>query len=111
MTYTALVKSLQCEWNFIQRVTPGCETAFTVLEETLARKFLPAVFGCEISNAEWQLFSLPARIGGLDVSDPTELYKFYFATSRRGCDFMVQAIRSHEKFEIETYIGLLSDVR
>ena len=73
--------------------------------------FLPGVFGCEISNAEQQLFTIPARMDSLGVGDVTELCDFSYATSRKGCDLMVQAITGLEKFEVETHMGLLSDVK
>jgi len=48
--YTALSKSLQHEWIFLQRVIPEFRTLLVDLERTLLSSFLPAVFGCEVSS-------------------------------------------------------------
>ena len=38
-TYAVLKKSLQQEWDFVQRVTPGVGAAFTPVEEALREVF------------------------------------------------------------------------
>ena len=43
-TYVGLQKSLQQEWAFMQRVTPGIGDAFGPVEEEIATAFLPALF-------------------------------------------------------------------
>ena len=53
--YAALTKSFQNEWTFLQRVVAGCDHAF--LEYTLFSRFLPVLFGCEITQSERKLFS------------------------------------------------------
>ena len=42
--FAAPVKSLQCEWQFLQRVIPNCANYFTPLDDVLTSTFLPAVF-------------------------------------------------------------------
>ena len=42
--YAGLQKSLQQEWAFMQRVTPGISNAFRPVEEEIAKAFLPALF-------------------------------------------------------------------
>ena len=56
--FAALVKSLQCEWQFLQHVIPNCDNYFIPLDDVLASTFLPAVFGCEVTPFECLLFSL-----------------------------------------------------
>ena len=43
-TYAGLQKSLQQEWTFVQRVTPGIGDAFGPVEEEIATVFLLALF-------------------------------------------------------------------
>jgi hypothetical protein len=43
--YAGLQKSLQQEWQFLQRVTNGLSDEFEAVEEALATKFLPSLFG------------------------------------------------------------------
>ena len=42
--YAGLQKSLQQEWAFMQRVTPGIGDAFGPVEEEIETAFLPALF-------------------------------------------------------------------
>ena len=42
--YAGLQKSLQQEWAFVQRVTPGIGDNFGTVEEEIATAFLPALF-------------------------------------------------------------------
>ena len=69
---SGLTKSLQGEWNFSHRVLGGSKQLFQPLENLLMEKFLPAILGTSsISSMERRLFCLPARKGGLGVSNPT----------------------------------------
>jgi hypothetical protein len=43
--YTGLQKSLQQEWQFVQRVTKGIGPEFRDVELILAKTFLPNLFG------------------------------------------------------------------
>ena len=56
-----MTKSLQCEWIYLQPVIPNCDTLFAPLQHTSLTRFLPALFGCEVSQLEQQLFSLPVH--------------------------------------------------
>ena len=42
--YAGLQKSLQQEWLFVQRVTPGIGDAFSSVEKVLRETFLPELF-------------------------------------------------------------------
>ena len=42
--YAGLQKSLQQEWKFVQRVTPGIGDAFGPVEKPLRETFVPAPF-------------------------------------------------------------------
>ena len=42
--YAGLQKSLQQEWDFMHRLTPGVGAAFAPVEEALWEVFLPALF-------------------------------------------------------------------
>ena len=65
----------------------------------IANKLLPTIFGCEISQAEHELFALPARMGGLSIANPTEMCNSSLTTSRNGSDIIVQAIKGQAVFE------------
>ena len=40
--FASLRKSLQCEWDFLQRVVPDCADAFKPLNEKIKKQFFPA---------------------------------------------------------------------
>ena len=42
--YAGVQKSLQQEWTFVQRVTPGIGDAFGPVEEEIVKAFLSALF-------------------------------------------------------------------
>ena len=42
--YAGLQKSLQQEWAFVQRATPGVGAAFSPVEEALCEVFVPSLF-------------------------------------------------------------------
>ena len=43
-TYSGLKKSLQQDWEFLQRVTSGIRDAFGLVEKALQETFIPALF-------------------------------------------------------------------
>jgi len=59
LAHAALTKSLQHEWNFLLHVVSQCDPLFQDLELLLFSRFLPAMFGLEVSAAERCLFALP----------------------------------------------------
>ena len=97
--YAALTKSLQFEWSYLQRVVSDCEHLFEDLEEVLETKFLPAMIGGDVSSSERDLFSLPARDGGLGVSKPTQTARDAYTTSRQATSSLVKAIKGECSFD------------
>ena len=63
--FAALTKSLQCEWQFLQRVISNCGSYFIPLDDVLASTFLPAVFGCEVTPHERLWFPCQFVLVGL----------------------------------------------
>jgi hypothetical protein len=70
--YTAFRLSLSAQWSYLLRVVPGAHTELQPLEEAIANKFLPAVLGGHVTDDERAVFSLPARMGGMGVRDPSQ---------------------------------------
>ena len=101
--FTALMKSLQCEWQFLQHVVPDCGNLFASLDDVLASTFLPAVLSCEVTPLERMSFSLPVRLGGLDVYHPQCTAEFCFTTSRDATQVIVQALHGSESFEVNCH--------
>ena len=69
--FAAFSKSLAQEWNYFQRVVPHCGPALLAVEKAIADSFLPKLFGCEVSPAEWSMCELPIKLAGLGVVNPS----------------------------------------
>jgi hypothetical protein len=71
--YAGFTKSLQAEWQYVQRVTPNLTQAFAPLEMAISQVFLPALLNSSIEEAATlrPLIALPVRHGGLGILDPT----------------------------------------
>jgi len=71
--YAGLVRSLQTEWTYLQRVVPGADAAFQPIEEALQGAFLPALFALPQTETDMlrPQSKLPVRFSGLGIADPT----------------------------------------
>ena len=92
-------------------MVPGCQTLFDELESVISEKFLPAMFGCEVSSLERELFSLPARMGGLGVFKPNEMSEMLYNSSKESTKVIVNAIRGEQEFDVDTHISRLLEVK
>jgi hypothetical protein len=81
--YAGFTKSLQAEWQYVQRVTPHLNQAFAPLELAIAQTFLPALLNCTIDEAAHlrPLIALPVRQGGLGILDPTKTSDHCYSAS------------------------------
>jgi len=109
--YAAMTKSLQCEWTYLQRVIPSCDTLFAPLEHTILTRFLPALFGCEVSQLEQQVFSLPVRWGGLGLTRPCVSASLHFSASQCSTQVIVKAIRNMIPFELDSHELMLFEAQ
>ena len=105
--FAALTKCLQGEWVYLQRVIPGCDSLFSDLTDILRTSFLPALFSCEISSLEQQLFSLPVRFGGLGLSVPTASAVDLFTGSWHATQVIVGAIKQACQFQISVHDDMI----
>ena len=53
--YSALQRSVQQEWQPLQRTTPNIESCFDLLEKTMQEEFLPTIFGEAIDDGDYRL--------------------------------------------------------
>ena len=101
--FASLTKSLQCEWNFLQRVVPDCAGAIKPLSE----QFFPALLGGVVTEAEEALFALPTSLAGLGIFDPTKTASLAYKTSRQGTNVLVEAVKGVDVFDPAQHIETL----
>ena len=86
---------------------PDCHALFAPLENIIHFSFLPAMFGCEVSPLELELFSLPVRFGGLGIPLPKHLANPLFNASRFATRVIVDSIRNVQPFELDVHDDII----
>ena len=98
-TYAGLQKSLQQEWAFVQRVTPGVGAAFGLVEEALWEVFLPALFqGLKEGLPTRANTRLPVKQAGLAIPDPIKTAPENWTASCVITGHLVAALRGQAAF-------------
>ena len=71
--YAGLTKSLQSEWQYLQRVVSGLRESFGLVMAALRDKFLPALLQVDAETVTKfrPLWALPPKKGRLGIPDPT----------------------------------------
>jgi hypothetical protein len=103
--YAGIQKSLQQEWQFLQRVTEGLGNKFWDIKKALQTEFLPALFGGSLADlfggsladdVPGRLASLPVKKAGLAIQDPTTNADSNWTASTVICGHLIAAIRGTE---------------
>ena len=69
--YAALTHGLQNHWGFIQHCHKDIHHLLQPLEDVISTHLLPSLTGRDAPNElERQLIALPARLGGLGITNP-----------------------------------------
>ena len=66
----AFTQGLSGKWNYLTRACEGVQEHFQPLEEAIRTDLLKGITGHAINDLERELLGLPARLGGIGVSDP-----------------------------------------
>jgi hypothetical protein len=92
--YAGLAMSLQQEWQYLQRVVPGCGAAFQPIEDALRDDFIPALLQGDKSETQRELTSLAVRHAGLGLPDPTSTAQANFSTSVACAKLLTRSLRA-----------------
>ena len=77
------------------RVTSGDEDSWNQLEAAFQHKFLPALIGRQaFSDVEREVLSLPTKLGGIRVIDPSKVSNCQHEASRKVCAPLISSIQS-----------------
>ena len=92
--YAAFTHSLSAEWTYLQCVVTGCGNEYISLRYTIQSLFPPAVFGREVLQREHEVFTLPAKIGGLALADPVSTEATAYKVSKAASSVLQEAMSS-----------------
>jgi hypothetical protein len=112
-TYSGLQKALQQEWQFVQRVTKGCGPEFASIEQTLAKTFLPTLFGDEHDNDDpcHALAGLSVKWAGLAIPDPTTSEQPNYEASILLCSHVLAAFQGANVFKLTDHLKVIREVK
>ena len=78
------------------RTIPDISELLKPLEDAIRHKLIPALTeGRSLSDDERALISLPVRLGGLGIINPTQISDEEFQNSTKMTDILTSAIKSH----------------
>ena len=111
--YAGLAKSLQSEWQYVQRVTPDVDDLFAPVEEAIATHFLPALFDTKVEEIAplRALLSLPVRCGGLGIPNPTTTGEDCYASSTGGTQLLKDSLIAGTPLCASTHQSVASQAR
>ena len=82
VAYSALVHGFFNKWVYLFRTTPDLTSYVEPLEDCLRLRLIPTLTGqTSVSNTIRSLLSLPARLGGLGIFDPTHMAESQYQNS------------------------------
>ena len=84
-------------WTFLLRTVPDIEPLLLPLEEAIHRHLITALTGRETCDpAERELLSMPVRLGGLGIIDPSKQASHEFSTSTKVSASLVALIMAQD---------------
>ena len=81
--YAAFIHAEQHKYTCFLRTIAGISDNLKPLDESINDIFIPALFGCEISDSERDIISLPIREGGLGIRKVSEMADISYDASRK----------------------------
>ena len=98
LAYSAFVYGSSRRWGYIMRTTPNISDAFQTVEDIIRTKFIPQVTGRSVDQVERDIFALPARYGGLGITNPTVAADMEYENSLQATRELVNVILEQRTF-------------
>jgi len=102
--FIAISKSLQNEWNYIQRVVEDTDESFKKLKDALCNQFLPEICGFEIEEFDAELMLRPSKFGGIGIRDPVKTAEIAYKTSLQSSEILKNGIISGTSLDILNHV-------
>jgi hypothetical protein len=111
--YAGLQKSLQQEWQFVQRATENCGERFNNLSKTIYDTFLPALFDDDIveEDPRRKLAALPVKQAGLALPNPVQTASSNFQASSLVCSHLIAALKGAVIFSSDDHTKVAKEVK
>ncbi len=91
--YAALTHGLTSKWTYFMRTIPNINNLLQPLEDAIRLRLIPAITGkSAINDLERDLFSLPTRLGGLNIPNPMKISPKEYDASVKVTAALVEAI-------------------
>jgi hypothetical protein len=100
--YAGLAKSLQTEWQYLQRVLPHAGGSFRPIEAALASTFLPQLLQEPEASADTlrDLLALPVRQAGLGIPDPVSSAQSCHKASVLCTTVLIRSLRTRQDLDV-----------
>ena len=98
--FAAYTHCLQSQWTFLCRTMPGVPALFQPLEDAIRQVLIPSLLRREVNDLERDLLSLPARMGGMGITKPTDECLIANTNSQYVSAPLVRLVKRQE-FELE----------
>ena len=96
--YGAITHGLSSKWSYLSRTTPDINHLLVPIEASIRTTLLPKLTGHNVPNdVERRLFSLPAHLGGLNITDPSSFANEQFNASQQVTKPLVDLILSENQ--------------
>ena len=105
--YAGLAKSLQSEWQYLQRVIPDAGPAFAPVEQALREKFLPALMkeaAGDYTDELREYSALPVRQAGIGVPNPVDTAATCYATSVASTAQLTASLCDGTDLDVDAYL-------
>ena len=79
--YSAYTQGLAQKWLYTQRTIENIGHLFQPIEDIIVNKFIPVLIGRPCTHHEREVFTLPTRLGGLNIQNPVILADLEFTRS------------------------------
>ena len=95
--YGAITHGLSSKWSYLSRTTPNINHLLEPIEYPICTTLLPKLTGQDAPNEIQRcLFSLPARLGSLNIENPSSFASDQFNASRQVTKPLVNLILSED---------------
>eukprot|EP01068_Selenidium_serpulae_P014189 Selendium_serpulae@DN6067_c0_g1_i8.p1 len=110
--YCILTHSTQHKWKYAQRVGGITPKLFEEIESILTNKFLTSILEEELSTDIRRFFALPARFGGLGISEPSSEIMLSFNDSKKQSSYLAsRLLNSVDEFSIAEHTSCVKEGR